>query len=59
MAARCDMNASILCSLIPSPCFLFQKRLQNQGCGNLIDDAAVLLPGMAGFIQDLVRFARG
>ena len=31
-----------------------EKRLQNESCGDLIYNAAVLPAGVAGFIQDLV-----
>ena len=40
-------------------CFSIQKRLQNQGSGNLVYYPAVLLAGMAGFIEDPVRFLGG
>lgn len=31
--------------------------MQDEGRGNLVDDAAVLLAGVAGFVEDLVGFA--
>jgi len=33
--------------------------LEDEGGGDLIDDAAVVLAGVASFIEDLVRFAGG
>ena len=38
---------------------LVEKRLQNERGGDLVDHAAVLLAGVAGFIQNLVGFAGG
>src|ERR1039457_6159544 len=34
---------------------LFHKRLQNQRGGHLVDDAAVVLAGVAGLVENLVR----
>jgi hypothetical protein len=39
--------------------FIVKERLEYQGGCHLVDHAAVLLSGMAGFIQNLVGFARG
>jgi hypothetical protein len=36
-----------------------QKGLQDQGGRNLVDDAAMVLAGMAGFVEDLVSLAGG
>ncbi len=36
-----------------------EERLQDEGGRDLVDDAAVLLAGMAGLIENLVRFAGG
>jgi hypothetical protein len=33
--------------------------LQDEGGGDLVDDAAVLLAGLPGFVEDLVGFAGG
>jgi len=37
----------------------FHKRLQNQRGGHLIDDAAMFLAGVAGFVEDMVSLAGG
>lgn len=39
------------------PALFVKKRLEDQSGGNLVNDAAVLLPGMTGFVENLVRFA--
>lgn len=36
-----------------------EEGLKDEGCGDLIDEAAVLLAGVAGFVEDLVGFAGG
>lgn len=42
-----------------SLCSLVEEGLENEGGGYLIDEAAVLLAGMAGFIEDLMGFSGG
>jgi len=39
--------------------FVIKERLEYQCRGHLINHAAVILPGTAGFIQNLVSLARG
>jgi len=36
-----------------------EKRLQNQGCGNLVDDAPMLLAFVAGLVENLVGLVGG
>jgi hypothetical protein len=38
---------------------LVEEGLKDEGCGDLIDEAAVVLAGVAGFVEDLVGFAGG
>jgi hypothetical protein len=38
---------------------VIQKRLENQGGRNLVDNAAMVLAGVAGFVEDLVSLAGG
>jgi hypothetical protein len=45
--------------LFKGRCVFIEEGLEDQGGGYLIDDAAVLLAGVAGFIEDLVGFAGG
>jgi hypothetical protein len=49
------MDLSLLDSLLSG----FEEVLEDDGCGNLVDDAAMVLPLMAGLIEDLVGFAGG
>jgi hypothetical protein len=47
-------------SLIPGPEFLVvEEGLEDKGCGDLVDDAAVLLSRLPGLVEDLVGFAGG
>ena len=52
------MEPGLLLRRIPGFGFV-EKRLQNEGGGDLIDDLTVLLAGVAGLVKDLVGFVRG
>src|SRR5208337_5667113 len=43
--------------LVAGSCFCVQKRLQDERGGYLVDYAAMLLAGVARFVEDLMRFA--
>jgi len=51
---------SLFCSLFPTPyCLLLHERLQDERGGHLVNDSAVFLAGVAGFVQNLMGLARG
>jgi hypothetical protein len=47
------------CLLLGPRSLLIDERLQDEGCGDLVDDAAMVLADVAGLIEYLVGFARG
>jgi hypothetical protein len=50
---------SVLFSMFYFFIFLFHKRLQDERGGHLIDNAAMLLAGVTGFVENLMSLAAG